>query len=196
MKRYLIPQQFDSLVFFYFQKYGDWPITSLLGPFDDRDPWIRSRFEKWVSFVDDFLGEKEEAEKKEWDSLGESHQKSLKEVSHRAVVTDDGSDTVVFKWHWPRGTFDRRMSALEIANFVLPHMGAILDRGILQDHPKVQAEFAVLLNRLALWPQQVLDEVVPWIRRLDFTEEDEILLLDLGAKQLPPEPVHFVLGAK
>lgn len=119
--------------------------------------------------------------------------KLCEQYHHSAQVQYDGDDSIVeFRWHWPRGTFDRRMSALEIAVFVMPHMPSILP--LLSNHPRVHAEFAALLIRLATWPKQVLDEVLPWIRRLDYTEEDEILLLHLGAKELPVGPVHFVLG--
>lgn len=109
------------------------------------------------------------------------------EYHHRAEITYDGQPTVRFAWHWPRGTFDKRMSALEIAAFVLPHMPSILP--FFSGHPQVHAEFQAMLNRLTTWPVQVLDEVVPWIRRLDYTEEDEILQLDVGAKALPPRTV-------
>lgn len=109
------------------------------------------------------------------------------EYHHRAEITYDGTPTVRFAWHWPRGTFDKRMSALEIAAFVLPHMHALLP--FFTNHPQVHAEFQAMLNRLVSWPVQVLDEVVPWIRRLDYTEEDEILQLDVGAKEVPPRTV-------
>jgi len=115
---------------------------------------------------------------------------------HRAAVTYDGSETVCFRWHWPRGTFDRRMSALEIAQFIMPHMPSILP--LLSDHPQVHREFETLMYRLILWPQQVLDEVKPWIRRVEHQEEeDEILVLDLGAKEPPKDlRLHFDMGGR
>jgi len=106
---------------------------------------------------------------------------------HRAEVSErDGSDTVLFRWHWPRGTFDPRMSALELAAFVLPHMPHILP--LLGQWPQIQREFAALLVRAASAP----DEVVPWIKSVVRTGPDDILLLNLGAKTTQPGLSYFV----
>ncbi len=116
-------------------------------------------------------------------------------LEHKAIIKYDGTDTVQFRWHWPRGTFDRRMSALEIAAFIVPHMSAILSCNLFGGHPKIQTEWAALLERFVTWPAQVLDEVKPWVRRIDHNEADEILLLDLGAKEPPKDAcLHFDLG--
>ncbi len=117
--------------------------------------------------------------------------KLFEQYQHRAAIHHDGKpdDTIVFRWHWPRGTFDYRMSALEIATFVLPHMPSILP--FFHNYPDVYAEFSAMLQRLITWPAQVLDEVTPWIRRLEYTEEDEILELNLRARKLPPKTEYF-----
>jgi hypothetical protein len=59
---------------------------------------------------------------------------------------------------------------------------------------QIQDEWSVFLQRLVSWPDHVIDEVVPWIRRIERCEDDEILELDLGAWKLPPAPVPFVMG--
>lgn len=117
--------------------------------------------------------------------------KLCEEYHHRARVQYDASEKILFRWHWPRGTFDPRMSALELAAFVLPHMPSILP--FFSEHPRVQAAWRLLLDRLVSWPVQVLDEVVPWIKGLTRTEEDDIVELDLGAVLVPAGPSHFVL---
>jgi hypothetical protein len=117
----------------------------------------------------------------------------LEAMQHRVHEPMDDGTPITFRWHWPRGTFDRRMSAREIAVFVLPFMPAMV--GLLRA-PRIQRDFLELIHRLVFWPTEALDEVVPWIRRLDYTEEDEILLLDLNAREVPTGPIHFVLGAR
>jgi hypothetical protein len=102
------------------------------------------------------------------------------------------NEPIVYRWHWPRGTFDLRMSAWEIAAFVLPHMASILP--FFACYPRVYWHWQSLLNRLILWPKEVIDEVVPWVRRVEHCEADEILELNIGATELPAAPVHFVLG--
>ena len=113
-------------------------------------------------------------------------------LNHKTFVKYDGLDDgpVVFKWHWPRGTFAKRMSALEIAGFLMPHMPHIVP--LLSDHPRVQAEFRALLVRLATWPAAVLDEVVPWIKSVTRAEEDEIIELNLFSREaVPSGPLYF-----
>lgn len=112
------------------------------------------------------------------------------ELYHRAEIEFDNSDDIVFNWHWPRGTFDRRMSGLEIAAFIMPHMAHILPH--FKTYPKVYIEWQALLNRLTQWPVEALDEVLPWIRRLDFNEEDEILQLNLHSHTVAPKTMFFV----
>ena len=108
------------------------------------------------------------------------------EFHHRAQINDDGSDSVQFRWHWPRNLLQKRMSALELAEFILPHMPSILP--LLSDHPKVYAEFQILLMRLVTWPKsQVLDELLPWIKTVIRGEEDDIIVMDLGSKN--PQPI-------
>ncbi len=121
-------------------------------------------------------------------------------------------EAVTFRWHWPVGTFRRRMSALEIAALVLPHMPSIT--GLLSMYPRAQKQFAAMLVKLAtpeilarianidgLVPgteiydrverqrKEAIDHVVPWIRRVERCEEDEILELNIGATQVPSGPI-------
>ncbi len=102
---------------------------------------------------------------------------------HRAEIVPDGLGDAecVFRWHWPRGVLSRRMSAYEIAAFLLPHMPAILP--LLGHHPQVQAEFRELLTRLACWPVEVLDELARWVRPVIHEEEDDVIVLDLRSKR-------------
>jgi hypothetical protein len=115
---------------------------------------------------------------------------------HAATVPPDDGGPVVFRWHWPRGTFDERMSALEIAAFILPHMPHVLP--YLSECPRVYSEFEALLNRLVSLPAAALDEVLPWIKtvcRSRRVEEDDVIELELGARaSVVPAPAHFVLA--
>ncbi len=125
--------------------------------------------------------------------------------THRVDIHDDGSDHVRFCWHFQRGLLNRRMSALELASFILHHMGPIL--GLLTPNPneppgrmrqlhwQVYTEFLALYYRLLQWPETVLAEVVPWLRTLPDAEEDSLIEMNLGAKEIQIGPSHFVLGS-
>lgn len=113
-------------------------------------------------------------------------------LRHHAVVSRDDGSPVVFRWHWPRGTFDARMSAMELAAFVLPHMPAILP--LLDAHPRIQVEFGALLGRLLTTPTPDLDEVVPWIRSVTRSADDDVVELCLGGRAVESGPTHLVMG--
>lgn len=111
--------------------------------------------------------------------------------NHRTEVPPDDLGPITFHWHWPRKTFDRRMSALELATFVLPHMPSIVP--LLGGHPRVQAEFQAMLVRLATWPKETLDELATWIKPVVRTEEDDLIELQIHSKV--PQligPTYFV----
>lgn len=113
---------------------------------------------------------------------------------HRATVAFDGRpdwEPVLFRWHWPRGVLDKRMSALEIAAFLMPHLPSVVP--LMADHPQAQAELQAILIRFVTWPQSVLDEVHGWIRNVIHGEEDDIVELSIGGKLLTPAgPRYFV----
>ena len=117
---------------------------------------------------------------------------------HRAVVPMDDGKPVTFKWHWPRGTFDRRMSAYEIAEFILPHMRAILGMGILADHPRIVQEFGIMYRLLEspvlvdaelakLAQKSLIDKILPWIKPVVGDGPDDIIEMSIS-KPLTPQP--------
>lgn len=108
---------------------------------------------------------------------------------HRAIIKDD-NEPVVFKWHWPRGTFDKRMSALEVGMFVLPHMPHILP--LLSGHSRIQKEFEAILILLITSPKEALDKLLPWIKPVIRTEDDDIIEMNLIAtKSQLAGPTYF-----
>lgn len=107
------------------------------------------------------------------------------EYRHRAVIGQDDGEPITFKWHWPRGTFDARMSAYELAAFVLPHMPSIVP--LLGNHPRVQREFQAMLVVLATSPREAIDRLVPWIKPVIKTCDDDIIEMSVGA--VAPQPV-------
>jgi hypothetical protein len=111
--------------------------------------------------------------------------------NHRAVVHPDDGGPITFNWHWPRGTFDPRMSALELATFVLPHMPAILP--FLASYPRVQAEFAAMLVRIATWPKEELDRLATWIKPVVRTSDDDLIQMSITCREEQPAgPTYFV----
>ena len=113
----------------------------------------------------------------------------VKKYYHRVQVRETPSDQNVFRWHWPRGTFDKRMSAYEIATFLLPYMAGIVP--FLPTAHRIQAEFEAMLVMLATQPRAVLDQIVPWIRPRIGEEEDDIIELHLQATALQEAPRTF-----
>ena len=101
---------------------------------------------------------------------------------HEVVIPSDDGQAITFKWHWPRGTFDKRMSALEIGAFLLPHMPFIGKYIENERYPRIHAEFEAMLVMLATSPREALDEVLPWIQPVKYTEEDELVVMSLFAK--------------
>lgn len=68
--------------------------------------------------------------------------------NHTAVIPpDDGSD-ITFRWHFPRNVLSPRMSGAELAVFIVEHMFAILDLGLLSSQNRVENEFRSILKRL------------------------------------------------
>lgn len=114
---------------------------------------------------------------------------------HQVAIPPDDGKPVVFKWHWPRGTFDKRMSAYEIAAFLMPHMPSILPLLDKQNHPRVYAEFEAMLLMLATSPLSAIDRVLPWIQPVLRTEEDELIVLNLFA-QVDCEPTKKIFYAR
>ena len=120
----------------------------------------------------------------------------LKSWQHKVVCPQDASlhESVTFRWHWKRGVLDKRMSALELAAFLLPEMPHIVP--LLSDHPVVQARFQQLLIRLATWPKDALDELCTWIKPIIAGEEDGIILLDINCREPQPRGrVYSLPGA-
>ncbi len=126
-----------------------------------------------------------------------THEAKYADGSHRAVWKDDGKEAVTFEWHFPPHTFDARMSALEIAGFILTQMVPIMGLLTHFKNPRIVQDWQVMYLRLALWPEQVLDEMLPWIRteRTETPTDDQLIVLDLGNRKIAVGPSHFVLGS-
>lgn len=111
--------------------------------------------------------------------------------NHRANVPEDDGSPITFKWHFQRGMLRPRMSAYELSEFVLKHMPSIVP--LFAEHPRVQREFQAMLTLLATTPKAAIDQLVPWIRSVTKTEEDDIITLSLFEKRPQPSgPTYFV----
>lgn len=82
-------------------------------------------------------------------------------------------EEIVFRFHYPRGLLSKRMSSLEIASFVMPHMPHIVP--LMVNMPVVQRSFAKLTLRMATSPKEVLDEIHPWCTVIWREEDDDIV---------------------
>lgn len=109
-------------------------------------------------------------------------------LNHRANVPVDDGGPIVFKWHWPRGTFSKRMSGHELASFIMPHMSSILP--YLSGNKRIYAEFEAMLVKIATSSIEALDQVLPWIKPVIRTEDDDIIEMSIGAKHID-EGVRF-----
>lgn len=106
------------------------------------------------------------------------------EYRHSAGIKEDDGGPVVFLWHWPKRTFDKRMSAFEIASFVIPHMPNIVP--LLAHHPRAQSHFQAMLVRLSTWPKSALDELLTWIKPEIGTGEDDLIRMEIAC--VAPQP--------
>jgi hypothetical protein len=97
----------------------------------------------------------------------------------KVVVPPDDGGPITFRWHFPRGTLAPRMSAYELAEFLLPHMPHILP--FFSEHPRVYREFETMLLMLAHSPREVVDRLVPWVRSVTRTADTDIVLLDISS---------------
>lgn len=71
-------------------------------------------------------------------------------IGHYVHVPPDDDQPVTFKFHFPKGTLSPRMSGYELCEFILPHMGAILSKGLFSDHPRVEHEFNSMFQHLLM----------------------------------------------
>jgi hypothetical protein len=116
----------------------------------------------------------------------------LHDWHHEAQVPPDDGSPVEFKWHFPRGTLAKRMSALELLGFLLGHMDGVAS--LLSAHPRVHREFLLLKERFLTWPRDRLDEVQGWAQSHVRREEDDIVYLRLGGVYDGPSPTWVVMG--
>lgn len=132
--------------------------------------------------------------------IAPSEEKILVEQWHYRAERpiDDGEDEHVFRFHFPRGTLAKRMSAYELATFLMPHLEPIIP--LLGFDPLNQAHFIELTRRFATCPTlAALDEVLNWVQSVTRAETDDIIVLNTSPKyNSPAGPKYFVLsdGAK
>ena len=116
---------------------------------------------------------------------------------HRAIIPPDDGQPNVFRWHFQRGLLSRRMSGLELAQFVLSHMPSILALGVLDHAPKAKAEFEAMLCLLISSPREAIDRLLPWIRVEFRKEEDDIIHMNLfDTNEQKRGPLNFDMGAR
>ncbi len=114
---------------------------------------------------------------------------------HRVGPVHDDGSPIVFHWKFQRGLLKPRMSGLELAEFVLGHMPAIV--GLLADYPRVQAEFYRMLVLLATSPKEATDQLLPWIRSVTREEQDDVICMSLFDRtEQPAGPAYFILGER
>lgn len=77
-------------------------------------------------------------------------------LKHRAAVPKDDGSEIIFKWHFSPGVLRPRMSALELAEFLLGHMPSIVP--LLSDNPRVQQQFKMMLDYL----KPIVPKVIGW----------------------------------
>ena len=101
-----------------------------------------------------------------------------KAMTHHEARIVQNDDPIIFKWHFQKGMLDKRMSGLELAIFIIPHMQAILDCRLLGDNLEIENEFRNFLIRIATTPRTKLDEVLPWLQVEYRKEEDDLITLN------------------
>lgn len=98
---------------------------------------------------------------------------------HKAEIHKDENPECVFKWHFPRGTLQKQMSALELSEFLMPHMPSILP--LLSEHTEIKSAFEAMLILFLTQPKNALDELLPWVKSVTRTSDFDIIEMDLMA---------------
>lgn len=104
---------------------------------------------------------------------------------HAVEIYPDDGQPITFNWHLPRGTLSKRMSGLELALVLGPHLPAILP--LLIDHPRCYREMAAMVNWMFTRPRILSDQVVSWMKSLVHTTEYDIVQLSIGDKTINSE---------
>lgn len=98
---------------------------------------------------------------------------------HTAHIPPDTGDQITVRWHLPRGALQPRMSAYELAEILVPHMVAVLP--VFSDHPRVYAEWQAMLLMLVTQPRATIDRLVPWMKSVTRTSDNDIIEMNLNA---------------
>lgn len=115
---------------------------------------------------------------------------------HEVIIPPDDGKASTFIWHWPRGTFRKRMSALEIAAFILPHMIAICSMGLLRcsHNLRIHDEFKAMLQNLALSDPRLIDRLLPWIKSVTHTADDDLIVMRIDAQGIETGTTYSIPG--
>jgi hypothetical protein len=114
------------------------------------------------------------------------------DAQYRATLPPPDDEPIKFRFHFKRGDFDKRMSGLELLQFVITHIFGVLAQGLLMDNQWVEAELHRIKNKILLTPTEALDEVLPWIQIEPENEEDTILTIDLKENRIYTKRPTFV----
>lgn len=110
---------------------------------------------------------------------------------HRADIPKDDGGPITFKWHFPRGTLSKRMSALELTEFIIFHMPGVLPLLGGAGNERVQSHFEAMLVTLATTPKDKLDELLPWIKSVCRQEDDDVIEMRIDAKETEAGKLYF-----
>lgn len=102
------------------------------------------------------------------------------DLGYKVMVHPDDGKPITFNWHFPRGTLSKRMSAMEVAIVLGPHLCGILP--FLIEHPRCYREMASMIQWIMTRPQVISDRVVSWMKPLVRTTEYDIVRLSIGDK--------------
>lgn len=97
--------------------------------------------------------------------------------TYKANIPLDDGKPINFRFHFPRGTLQERMTGYELGLFILKHMQGMLAQGLLTGRAKT--EFEAMFLMLATNPKAATHKLFPWIRSVTKTEHDDIIQLSL-----------------
>lgn len=106
-----------------------------------------------------------------------------KKWTHKVEVKDYPSDDHVFRFMFPRGTLEPRMSAMELSAFLLPHLPHIIP--LLSKYLHIQFDLKRMYEKLATSPKEVLDEILPWIQPAVREAESDVIIMRIKATHVP-----------
>lgn len=103
-----------------------------------------------------------------------------------------------YEFVFPRGLLEKRMSALELAQFLGPHLLGVLPILQIHEDPTIYGEFAAMVTLLYSNPTAAVDRLLPWIKSVVREGDCDKVSISLGdvGKPVAAGPIYSIAGVR